>query len=240
MWLMLSGVVLGVVIGVTGMGAGSLALPWLLWLGLPLEVAVGTALLSSSLVKVYGMLGYARRGLVDWGVVLRMWVGSLSAVLLLGIFAVGVLKLGWLLSLAGGLIMVTGLLVLLRGKVGEGLSDRDNLLSMGGLAIGSSMVLTSIGAGVLSTMWLLWTKPSLRGSKLVGTELAHAVPVAGLASLFYASRGSVSYDVLVWLLLGMLLGMWLSLRYLPIWRPGWIQRVVAMLLIAIGIKMLLT
>lgn len=236
MLLLLSGILLGGVIGLTGIGAGSLALPWLLWLGLPLEVALGTALLASSLVKVYGLYEYGSRGLVDWGVVRGMWLGSLPVVVLLGLFALG--SVGGLLWVVGVMVLLTGLLVLLRGSVYRGGGvDRDSWLGLGGGVIGASMVLTSVGAGVLSTMWLLWTKPSLRGMRLVGTELAHAVPVAGVAGLFYASRGLVSWEVLSFLLSGMLVGMWISTRYMSFLKTIWIQRAVAILLIALGIKM---
>ena len=199
-WLLpLYGLIVGTLVGLTGMGGGALMTPLLvLGLGMPATAAIGTDLAYSSIAKLAGTWQHWRQGTVDIRVVRALAVGNVPATLVAvvtlfflhtvdatAVNAVLEQFIGVMLVIAAGLMLQK----LWRGKRGvedapaEHLANfpTGKLVAIG--AVGGFLVgLTSIGSGSLIIALLVITV-SLTPEKLVGTDVAHAVLLVGVAAL---------------------------------------------------------
>ncbi len=220
------GLLAGALIGATGVGAGSLMTPMLIGVfRLPLPAAIGTDLWFAGITKAGGALAHWRHGQVERRVVLRMLLGSLpaSALTLLAMHALGLDKtslrvLGTALGVA---LLLTALLVACRGpclalaqRLQQRLSpaSRERLdLALGGL-LGVLVTLSSVGAGAIGSTCIAVLHPRLPARRLVGTDIAHAVPLTLLAGVGHAALGDVRWPVLGALLVGSVPGIWLGAR----------------------------
>jgi uncharacterized protein len=230
----LSGFGVGVIVGLTGIGGGALMTPVLvLFFGVAPHTAVGTDLLFASITKVFGVLVHGRRGTVDWQVVGRLAAGSLPAALATVVFLAhyGTSDARNEVILTGvGIALVltaTGLLFRRRlQEVGKALRSRapgrfkraqPSLTALAGAIVGCLVALTSVGAGALGTVALVYLYPfRLKAATLVGTDLAHAIPLALVAGAGHLMLGHTDFGLLANLLLGsipgVLLGSSLSTR----------------------------
>ncbi|MCI0749302.1 MAG: sulfite exporter TauE/SafE family protein [Nevskiales bacterium] len=252
----LAGLIVGFAVGATGVGGGSLMTPILiLGFGIAPSVAVGTDLLYASLSKGFAVALHGRNGSVDWRIVGRLSLGSVPAVLLTLFFIHGYGKTGDLdrlitlvLSVA---IVVTALGTLLRARIlAFARHERFGFLRvlhrrgqraftvLSGAAIGALVTVSSVGAGVIGMVILLLLYPRHAAIKLVGSDLAHAVLITGIAGLGHAGLGTVDYKMLVFLLIGALPGIWFGTRLgfrLPDAR---LRPLIAGLLLIVGTGML--
>ena len=226
----LAGLVVGLAVGATGVGGGSLMTPILiLFYGISPAIAVGTDLLYASISKAFAVTLHGRNGSVDWRIVGWLSLGSVPAALLavLWLRYVGpgedldrVIKL----TLAAAVVVTaTGTLMrdrLLRFAQSERFAWLRRLHERGqrgmtiaaGAAIGALVAISSVGAGVIGMMVLLLLYPRHPAIKLVGSDLAHAVIITGIAGLGHAGLGTVNYELLGYLLLGAIPGIWLGTR----------------------------
>ena len=252
----LAGLLVGVAVGATGVGGGSLMTPVLiLFYGISPTLAVGTDLLYASISKSFGVLLYRQNGSVDWGIVGWQALGSVPASLLtlLALHHCGstaaldhLIKL--VLSLA---IIVTAAFTLFQGAIAARLRPAASrvvehegpvlgpLLQRGltvaaGALIGSVVTVSSVGAGVIGMMLLLLLYPKHPPVKIVGSDLAHAVLITAIAGIGHARLGAVDYLMLGWLLLGALPGIWLGSRVGFRLDGAVLKRVVAVLLLVVG------
>ncbi|WP_299836109.1 sulfite exporter TauE/SafE family protein [Pseudomonas sp.] len=225
--LVVAGLTVGFIVGMTGVGGGSLMTPILLWFGINPATAVGTDLLYAAITKSGGVLVHRKNNNIDWKVTGWLTLGSVPAV---------ALTLWYLSSLhtapqtmnavikhaLGFVLLVTALAVffkkqllafsLRRADSSHGLSgSRLNALTViTGLILGAMVALTSIGAGALGTVALFILYPFLPTRRLVGTEIAHAVPLTLVAGLGHASMGNMDWHVLGFLLMGSLPGIYIG------------------------------
>jgi uncharacterized membrane protein YfcA len=232
--LVLAGLLVGIVIGLTGVGSGSLMTPILvLLLGQPPAAAVGTDLVFSAATKLLatGSFAYSRR--VDWGIVWRLTVGSVpaSGAVVIWLWSTrqrpGFLDAALLRYLA--IILGLGALVLLLQVPLRGLGLRlttgwlkrhetyASLLTvltvLAGGVLGATVALTSVGAGALGVVILLCLYPlRLSPDRLVATDIAQAVPVTLVAATGHAALGHVDLHVLGSLLLGSIPGVFIASR----------------------------
>lgn len=252
----IAGLLVGIAVGATGVGGGSLMTPVLiLFYGVSPALAVGTDLLYASLSKAFGVVLHGRNGSVDWRIVGRLSLGSLPATLAM---------LAWLHAHGGDAhldriikltlaiaIIVTALFSLLQELLlrffnpGEGRALRwatgagqVPLTIASGALIGAVVTLSSVGAGVIGMMLLLLLYPRHAPIKLVGSDLAHAVLITGIAGLGHASLGTVDYRMLVFLLIGALPGIWIGTRIAFRLEPKPLKRLISALLLVIGGTML--
>lgn len=231
-WLLpIYGLVVGVLVGLTGMGGGVLMTPLLvLGLGMPATAAVGTDLAYSTFTKMAGAWQHWRQGTVDMRVVRGLAVGSIPATLL------AVVLLFWLQGenaalveeglsrMIGVMLVVAAVLMLRRVFFGHTLAlsadamtayPTGRLLAIG--AVGGFLVgLTSIGSGSLIIALLVMTV-ALKPEVLVGTDVAHAfllVGAAALAHFFFLNEVDVALaaKLLVGSIPGVLIGSRLALR----------------------------
>jgi len=226
-WLAtLSGFFVGLVVGVTGVGGGSLMTPLLvLVLGVAPVTAVGTDLLFASLTKTGGAWAHARRGNVDWNIVGWLAAGSVpasaSTLVLLHLFVPHPGRLSAIVSSALGIALIlTACALVFREKL-RAWAERRAPASVDprsvarrtlvvGAILGVLVTVSSVGAGALGVTALFFLYPGLAAVRIVGTDIAHAVPLTLVAGLGHAAAGAVDWKLLAALLLGSLPGIWVG------------------------------
>jgi uncharacterized membrane protein YfcA len=251
--LVLSGLLVGTLVGVTGMGGGSLLTPLLVILfGFSPSVAVGTDLLHGAIFKSFGAVRHRRLGTVQARLSAWMLLGS-APMSLIGVALATWLKhrygdtassvqgvvLGVAL-LAGGLGMLAKSVVRFRAHPDDAfvLSRRDRIAAvLIGLAGGFIVGLTSVGSGVFFGLTMLIVFP-LRSSKVVGTDIFHAAALLWVAGFGHFVAGNVDMSAVGWLLLGSIPGVLLSAG-LTVRLPDRLLRMtLAVVLVASGIRLL--
>lgn len=204
----LLGFLIAFAIGVTGVGAGTITAPLLiLLLGLPPEVAVGTALLFGFLVKVPAGGVYLLRRQVDAQALFRLLLGGVPGVLLGSVLLTGLKGAKDLILLLVGLtVAVSAGLGLWRSLKGNPRSqERPGLLPPGAFGIGLEVGFSSAGAGALGTLLLLYAT-RLSPQKVVGTDLLFGLVLALLGGGVHLLLGQVDPGLLLGLSAGGILG----------------------------------
>jgi uncharacterized protein len=252
-----AGLFVGAMVGLTGVGGGALMTPILVLLfGQSPMVAVGTDLMFSATTKLAATasFGYGRR--VDWRIVGRLALGSLPG-------AAGVLVWFWWMRRAPSVenrIIPECLAVMLAltaiGLLSQNLWQRLGLRVTAtwleraeryklpltittGLLLGIGVTLTSVGAGALGAVALLYLYPlRLSTDRLVATDIAHALPVTFIAALGHATLGHVNLQVLACLLLGSVPGVLIASRAVIRIPPMLTRMLIAIMLAFVSERML--
>jgi len=258
--LVLGGLVVGFVVGLTGMGGGALMTPMLIFVFRvdPLT-AVSSDVVASLFMKPAGAIVHLRRRTVNLQLVLWLCIGSVpaafSGALLIRYLPLGdgfdeMLKkvLGVALLIASAGLVVRAVLGMLqrRTALGEGpavptspdvVVRRVPTLILGAVA-GLMVGLTSVGAGSIIIVVLLLLYPALKASQLVGTDLVQAVPLVAAASLGHVLYGDFELGLTTSLLIGAIPGAWFGAHVSSRAPGGIIRRALAILLLASGLKLL--
>jgi uncharacterized membrane protein YfcA len=251
----LSGFLVGLIVGLTGVGGGSLMTPLLVLLfGVPPVTAVGTDLLYASLTKTLGGWVHGRRGTVDWKVVGLLSLGSLpAAVITIALLKYLALDEKTLRSLVTGVLSVALILtadaLLLKGWIRKIAQREDGTVHelhhrhlpaatiVTGVIVGTLVTISSVGAGVLGTVALLFLYPRMPAVKVVGTDIVHAVPLTAVAGVGHLALGTVNLVLLGSLLLGSLPGIYIGSHLSAKMPEGILRPVLATMLLVIGFKM---
>ena len=252
-----AGLLVGAMVGLTGVGGGSLMTPILvLGFGQPPTVAVGTDLLFAAVTKLAATASYGYAKRVDWRVVGRLAIGSLPG-------AIAVIAWLWLsrrpqpvvdhviISTLAWILLVTAVGILFQEalrRLGVRVTAasleraeryRPALTVLTGLVLGVAVTLTSVGAGALGVVALLYLYPlRLTADRLVATDIAHALPLTIVAGMGHAALGHVSPQVLGCLLLGSIPGVLIATRTNMRIPPVVTRVLIAVMLVAVGIRML--
>jgi uncharacterized membrane protein YfcA len=240
----LSGFCVGALVGMTGVGGGSLMTPLLILLfGIHPATAVGTDLLYAAVTKCFGTLVHGYSGTVDWRIVRRLAIGSVPMALLgIGILSGFDLRGGALARLItdvlGGALLATALALIFRtsllARCHALLPQPDArrtvaLTVLFGGVLGVLVSISSVGAGAIGVTVLTLLYPRLPTARIVGSDIAHAVPLTLIAGLGHWMIGSVDMPVLGSLLLGsvpgIVLGSYAALR-VPDRPLRWILAIV--------------
>jgi uncharacterized protein len=221
----LSGFAVGALVGMTGVGGGSLMTPLLILLfGVHPATAVGTDLLYAAATKTGGSLvhGYARS--IDWGVVRRLATGSVPATLvtlavlshfnLSGDAARNLITLVLsvaLLATAFVLVFGEAIVAAYRARVAE-LDSQSTAVNtvLVGLVLGVLVSISSVGAGAIGVIALIMLYPQLPMARIVGSDIAHAVPLTLIAGTGHWMMGSVDWHIIGSLLAGSLPGIFVG------------------------------
>lgn len=250
----ISGLFVGLLVGQTGVGGGSLMTPLLVMLfGIHPATAVGTDLLYASATKSVGTLVHGLNHTVDWRIARRLAVGSLPGTLLT-LLVLSRLDLdghaqGRMISLMLGLMLIlTAVALLFRGRILAALGpalqrltpeQQRSLTILTGLALGTLVTMSSVGAGALGVTALLLLYPRAPMAVIVGTDIAHAVPLTLLAGVGHWWLGSVDLGLLSSLLCGsipgIIVGSWLAAR-MP---EAVLRQVLAVTLAVVGVRIVL-
>jgi len=251
------GILIGLLIGLTGLGSGSLLTPLLiLFAGLAPAAAVGTSLTFALLTKAWGGLNFVRRGLVKMDIIRDLSIGSLPGVLL-GAFVIRYLELRkpdimnvLLLRAIGAALIVVSLLMLLRllpermrpAAVDHRpeLSDgwRSLLIILVGFVTGLSVTVTSIGSGaaLIPAMVLFYR---LDSGVLVGTNVAMGAILAAIASISHIGLGNVNWPSVALLLCGSIPGVWLGSQFHGKIHRAIPEGAIALALLAMGVRIII-
>ncbi|WP_310626996.1 sulfite exporter TauE/SafE family protein [Limnohabitans sp.] len=252
-----AGFFVGLVVGLTGVGGGSLMTPILIFFfGVKPYMAVGTDLLFAAFTKAGGTFSFARQRIVPWHVVISLCAGSIPAagVTLWVLHNLGpsdpaverVMKIT--LGVALLLTASATLFKVIRGKQAPVALAEEHLVEatrprhwalpvLFGAAIGTLVTLTSVGAGAIGVTVLMILYPQLPLSRIVAADIAYAVPLTLLAGLGHASLGSVDWPLLSLLLAGSLPGIWVGSRLMHKTPERVIRSILSVLLAWAGSKL---
>ena len=246
-----AGFAVGWLVGLTGVGGGSLMTPiLLLFFNVKAAVAVGTDLLYASITKSVGIAAHGKLGNIDWGIVGRLAAGSVPAAALTTVYLhqVGAASGDVVHSIKfwlGVALLLTSVSVLFRQELMR-LNKNEHLVPhrlvpaatvILGLILGFMVTLTSVGAGALGVTALLILYPKIPVSKIVGSDVAHAVPLTLVAGLGHASLGTVNYGLLGTLLIGSIPGIWIGSHMTTKFSEQWVRNVLALILVYVGQKL---
>jgi uncharacterized protein len=249
----LSGFLVGLLVGLTGVGGGSLMTPLLvLMFGVQTTTAVGTDLLYAAVTKSGGTIAHHRRGTIDWRVTRRLATGSVPAAILTltVLYKLGVrgasspplvtIVLGCALILTAICVVLHRQLRMLTATRGsEPGSRRVALLTISaGLVLGTLVTLSSVGAGAIGMTALVLLYPRTPIAKLVGSDIAHAVPLTLIAGIGHWLLGSVNWLLLLSLLIGSLPGVYVGSQFAARVPDRILRPILAGVLLLVGIKML--
>jgi len=253
--LSLSGLMVGLLVGLTGVGGGSLMTPILVLLfGFKPATAVGTDLLYAAITKSGGSWVHHRHGNIDWRITRRMALGSVpaAAISLWIIASLGIdnhstahiitSALGVALVLtAGSLLFRQRLLAFAQRHIGQSLNERQTtrLTILVGVIVGTLVAWTSVGAGALGVTALLFLYPRLPTIRIVGADIAHAVPLTLVAGLGHWYLGSVDVPLLLNLLIGSLPGIALGSHFAARVPERGLRSLLAAVLLLVGGKLIL-
>ncbi len=249
-----SGFVVGLIVGLTGVGGGSLMTPLLvLAFGVAPATAVGTDLLYAAITKAGGSVAHARHGTVQWRVVVLLALGSVPAAIAttLVLQQIGTssdMLRQLLTSTLGVALLLTAGAILFRRKLQE-IAQRQTRKRAGwrerhlnsvtiavGLVLGVLVTISSVGAGAIGTVALVFLYPKWQTRQIVGTDIAHAVPLTLVAGLGHAAIGTVDYFLLASLLLGSLPGIWIGSQLSARLPERYVRTALATILLVVGGK----
>ena len=249
----LSGFVVGFLVGMTGVGGGSLMTPLLILLfGIAPEKAVATDLIYASITKTGGSLIHALNKTIDWRIVARLASGSLpaSAITLLSFYYFGIdsAAISALITKVLGVALLftaTALILrpwLLRTYAGRfaGVSNESTrgYTVLTGVALGVLVTISSVGAGALGVTALILLYPKLPIVRIAGSDIAHAVPLTLLAGIGHLVGGSINPATLISLLIGSLPGIMIASTFAPRMPDTALRLVLAGTLILVAAKLL--
>ena len=252
-WIaVISGFAVGAIVGLTGVGGGSLMTPLLIGVfKLNPAVAIGTDLWFAALTKTGGAVAHHRHGHVDHGIARLLLIGSLpaAAATIAWMHLTGLTK-AWssVLTLSLGIALLLTAVVVANRPIWQRLglrlerwipAARKPMLTVAvGAVLGLLVTLSSIGAGALGATLILLLYPRLPAQQVVGTDIAYAVPLTLVAGIGHATLGHVEWALLGALLVGSLPGIWLGARLTKSLPDKLIRTLLAGSLLVAGFKVI--
>jgi uncharacterized membrane protein YfcA len=250
-----SGFAVGALVGLTGVGGGSLMTPLLaLLFGINPTVAVGTDLAFASATKVAGVVAHRYHGNVHWDIVRRLCMGALPAAVIatLWLKQFGALdrEIGQIIrySIAGS-VLLTVVAILFRSRMQGWLAKHPERHLHGaaltaatilcGAILGTLVTISSIGAGAIGATLLVLLYPRLSPAEIAGTDIAYAVPLTAIAALGHWWLGSINWELLVMLLIGSVPGITLGSLAARAVPERILRGILALTLTAVAAKLVL-
>ncbi len=250
----IAGLFVGLVVGLSGVGGGSLMTPILtLVFGIKPNIAVGTDLMFACLTKGVGTVVHGLRGTVRWQAVRWLLAGSIPAALLtlwtLHIVGTDHADFNKMIGrVIGGCVLLTVLSLLFRTRLLVWLKahpryilkprTRGWVLLAGGAVIGALVTVSSIGAGAVGATFLLMVNPEWDTAEVAGTDIAYAVPLTLVAGIGHAALGTVNWALLTGLLLGSVPGIAFGSYLAKSLPERWVRSVLIGVLALTGLKLI--
>ncbi len=248
----LSGLAVGIIVGLTGVGGGSLMTPLLVLLfGIHPATAVGTDLLYAAATKSVGTAVHGGHNKsIDWRIVRRLATGSIPATLatFAAMQAMGVQtsKGGVLAFMLGAVLLVTSVTLLFRTQIvaffAGKIPTNDKLVAMltvlTGAVLGALVTTTSVGAGAIGVTALLVLYPRLATLRIVGSDIAHAVPLTLISGLGHWYLGDVDFVLLGNLLIGSIPGIIIGSFLAPKLPEAALRILLAVILALVSLKLM--
>jgi uncharacterized membrane protein YfcA len=248
-----SGFAVGLLVGMTGVGGGSLMTPLLtLLFGVTPAVAVGTDLAFASLTKGVGTFTHKMRGTVHWDIVRRLCIGALPAAFLtsLALRHFGTLnqEMGQVIRyMIASSVLLTVIALLFKRKMLAWISAHPERQLQGralsaatiisGAILGTLVTISSIGAGAIGATLLVMLYPRLSPAEVAGTDIAYAVPLTAIAAVGHWWLGSINWNLLLTLLVGSLPGITLGAYAARAVPERLLRGLLAVTLVAVAAKL---
>ena len=240
--IVIGGLIIGLLVGLTGVGGSALMLPVLVLLfRIPPLIAVGTDLAYSVPTKIVGALVHRRQGTINPRLVFQLAAGGVPAAVV-GVLSLAAIKAHISLDALNALIkhIVAGLLIVVaiaivavqfvprkpRAEEAAG-TPKAALVVLVGVIVGFAVSTTSIGAGSIGLTLLALIAPRLRLQQLVGTDIAFAAIIVPVATVGHFTLGSVSLPVTLSLLVGSIPGVYAGSRLCGILPVKYLRPVMA-------------
>lgn len=254
--LSLSGFLVGSLVGITGVGGASLMTPLMVLLfGIHPTTAVGTDLLYAAITKMAGTAVHHRHGHIRWKLVGLLALGSIPATaltlwLMSGMDRKSAHSVALLTTTLGVMLLLTAMVllfrdVLLRYEVRwlkDHRSPSDRTINVAtvilGLVLGVLVTLTSVGAGAIGVTILLFIYPRAKINDIVGSDIAHAIPLTLLGGTGYWMIGDVNWLLLISLLIGSIPGIIVGSYAAPKLPEKAVRTTLAIVLVVVAIKMI--
>ncbi len=247
-----SGLLVGFLVGLTGVGGGSLMAPLLvLVFGVHPATAVGTDLLYAAATKGVGTLAHNHEGSVDWRIVGRLACGSVpgAAITLVALHLAGAqtAHASHLITILLGMaLMATALATFFRnwtvrrlaawlGELSEQRAARLTVAS--GLILGVVVSISSVGAGAIGVTAMIVLYPAIPLVRIIGSDIAHAVPLTLLAGLGHWAMGDVDWGLCGSLLVGSIPGILIGSLMAPRLPELALRPVLASVLLLVGSRL---
>jgi hypothetical protein len=251
-----AGFIVGFIVGMTGVGGGSLMTPILvLFFGIKPAVAVGTDLLYAAITKSGGIFVHNRKGTIEWRIVVLLSLGSVPS----AIVAVFILKYleqaginydKLITSSLSVALILTSIVLLFKDRIHQlGQNERFDAVRalhrqlqtpmtvVAGVILGILVTLSSVGAGALGAAILFFLYPRLPSIKIIGTDIAHAVPLTAVAGLGHMHLGTIDFPMLAMLLMGSLPGIYLGSHFATRLPEHVVRPALASMLFLIGVRL---
>ncbi len=251
------GFAVGLIVGLTGVGGGSLMTPLLIGVfGIKPHLAIGTDLLFAAFTRMGGTVSVTRARIVDWRIVGQLALGSVPATLIT-FYALrqagpaSATTQSVMTTTLGVALLLTAAATLYRMLYSKTAPQdiADEAVAQAGKArhwalpvlfgafIGGLVTLTSVGAGAIGVIALMLLYPALPLSRIVAADIAHAVPLTLLAGLGHASMASVDWPLLIKLLAGSLPGIWLGSYFMHKTPERLIRSLLSLVLAYAGFRL---
>ena len=249
----IAGLLVGFLVGMTGVGGGSLMTPLLvLMFGVSPQTAVGTDLLFAAVTKSVGVGVHGWRDTIDWKIMRRLAMGSIPAAILTLIALNTFIHIGKntnhaILDVLGVLLILTAIGILFQRKLlAYGAthhpleSDKALVPTIAlGAMLGGMVTISSVGAGAIGVTVLLMLYRRLPVSRIVGTDITHAVPLALVAGVGHWFLGSVDLVLLLNLLVGSIPGVIAGSLLSSRAPDGLLRPALAAVLVVSGVRLLM-
>jgi uncharacterized protein len=253
---LVAGFGVGVLVGLTGVGGGSLMTPILVLLfGVAPGAAVGTDLWFAAITKMAGGALHHTRGNVDWQVLRRLCLGSLPAALatILWLRSGGSHQMnqGLILHALGVMLVLTAVAMIFKQQVhafgrslrlGSAVTFKyvqPAFTVLAGAVLGVLVTLTSVGAGALGAVMLAYLYPlRMTPRRLVATDLVHAIPLTIVAGTGHLFMGNVDGGLLLQLLVGSIPGVLIGAHFSDRAPERVLRPLIALVLVLVGVKLL--
>ncbi|WP_206951354.1 sulfite exporter TauE/SafE family protein [Trinickia acidisoli] len=247
-----SGLGVGILVGLTGVGGGSLMTPLLVLIfGVHPATAVGTDLLYAAVTKATGTLVHGLKGSIDWRVTGLLASGSVpaAAVTLLLLHRYGAQShaaTSLIQHVLGAALLITSIALIFRPRLAKLAARKPTstspartalLTALTGAVLGALVSLTSVGAGAIGVTVLLLLYPALATSRIVGSDIAHAVPLTLVAGMGHWLLGSVDIVMLVSLLIGSVPGIALGSHFSARAPEALLRNLLAVVLVLVGARL---
>ncbi|MFL0807185.1 MAG: sulfite exporter TauE/SafE family protein [Oceanobacter sp.] len=245
----IAGASVGFIVGLTGIGGGALMTPLLLLFGFPPNIAIGTDLMYAGLTKASGAWVHHKQGHVNWHILKYLAAGSITASLITGValshFFESSEQYGYLLTtVLGAMLLFTAMAIILRpwlqrwsnGFLNASEGRRIAVTTLTGVILGVLVTLSSVGAGAIGTALLMILYPALRSTHVVGTDIAHAVPLTLAAGAIHMYLGNVDFSLLGALLIGSIPAIHVASRLAKRIPETILRNALASMLFGLGIK----
>ncbi|MCM3765514.1 sulfite exporter TauE/SafE family protein [Neobacillus niacini] len=250
--IIVMGLLIGFMVGLTGVGGAALLTPILILLGISPSIAVGTDLFYNSITKLFGSIQHWRQKTIDFRLVKYLAIGSIPSALI----AVGMLHLfdsffhnqeQIIKHALGYVLILVAIATLVKTFMKKRLEwnrlqlkplhEKKALTIMIGAILGFIVGLTSIGSGSLFALAMLYLY-RMSPSQLVGTDIAHAFLLVTAAGLMHAGIGNVDYLLMMNLLMGSIPGVLIGSTFSSKLPAKPLRAVMAIMILFSGLKLI--